>query len=203
MDLLAEIQAALAAAKAVPRTAPFAEKVEGMLNKLGEVAMHMGANAMSDKVLTAFAFAHPFLEVCGDIVMAWMLLWRAVSRRKTRRRRQGERRSFLRRPDQSVEFFTHTILPVTFGKMKAILNANSAIVDIPEDAFGGIDRPDEKRRGAVSPAEAPRRKAGSAPPPPLFGIGIHAIRQPSEGVGLCRISRRRLLAGRQRSLNAA
>jgi hypothetical protein len=109
-----------------------------MLNKLGEVAMHMGANAMSDKVLTAFAFAHPFLEVCGDMVMAWMLLWRArIAAERLAAGAKEKDALFYEGQIKSVEFFTHTILPVTFGKMKAILDANSAIVDIPEDAFGG------------------------------------------------------------------
>jgi hypothetical protein len=138
MDLLVEIQATLAAAKAVARTAPFAEKVERMINQLAEVAMHMGASAMSDKVLTAFAFAHPFLEVCGDMVMAWMLLWRArIAAEKLAAGAKDKDALFYEGQVRNIEFFTHTILPVTLGKMKAILNANSAVVDIPEDAFGG------------------------------------------------------------------
>ena len=138
MDLLGEIQAALAAAKAVPRTAPFAETVEGMLNKLGEVAMHMGAAAMSDKVLTAFAFAHPFLEVCGDVVMAWMLLWRArIAAEKLAAGGKEKDALFYEGQLKSIEFFASTILPVTFGKMKAILAGNTAMVDIHEDSFGG------------------------------------------------------------------
>jgi alkylation response protein AidB-like acyl-CoA dehydrogenase len=138
MDLLGEIQAALAAAKAVPRTAPFAETVEGTLNKLGEVAMHMGAAAMSDKVLTAFAFAHPFLEVCGDVVMAWMLLWRArIAAEKLAAGVKEKDALFYEGQLKSIEFFASTILPVTFGKMKAILAGNTAMVDIHEDSFGG------------------------------------------------------------------
>jgi hypothetical protein len=138
MDLLGEIQAVLAAAKAAPRTAPFAENLERMINKLAEVAMHMGASAMSEKALTAFAFAHPFLEVCGDMVMAWMLLWRArIAAEKLAAGVKEKDALFYEGQIKSIEFFTHAILPVTFGKMKAILNANSAAVDIPEDAFGG------------------------------------------------------------------
>jgi hypothetical protein len=38
---------------------------------------------------------------------------------------------------KSAEFFIHTILPVTNGKMKAILETNGAAVDIAEAAFGG------------------------------------------------------------------
>jgi alkylation response protein AidB-like acyl-CoA dehydrogenase len=138
MDLLGEIQTAIAAAKALPGAAPLAEGVESAVNRLGEVAMHLGAAAMSDKILTAFAHAHPFLEVCGDVVMAWMLLWRA--RIALERLAAGPKEKdalFYEGQIKSAEFFVQTLLPVTFGKMNAILAAGSAAVDIPEDAFGG------------------------------------------------------------------
>jgi alkylation response protein AidB-like acyl-CoA dehydrogenase len=138
MDLLGEIQTVLAAAKALPGTAPLAERVESAVNRLGEVTMHLGAAAMSDKILTAFAHAHPFLEVCGDVVMAWMLLWRA--RIAVDRLAAGPKEKdalFYEGQIKSAEFFVQTMLPVTFGKMNAILAAGSAAVDIPEDAFGG------------------------------------------------------------------
>ena len=138
MDLLGEIQTALTAAKAVARTVPLAEKVESAVNRLGEVAMHLGAAAMSDKVLTAFAHAHPFLDVCGDVVMAWMLLWRArIAAEKLATGPKEKDALFYEGQIKSAEFFVHTLLPVTFGKMNAILAAGSAAVDIPEDAFGG------------------------------------------------------------------
>jgi alkylation response protein AidB-like acyl-CoA dehydrogenase len=138
MDLLGEIQTAIAAAKALPGAAPLAEGVESAVNRLGEVAMHLGAAAMSDKILTAFAHAHPFLEVCGDVVMAWMLLWRA--RIALERLAAGPKEKdalYYEGQIKSAEFFVQTLLPVTFGKMNAILAAGSAAVDIPEDAFGG------------------------------------------------------------------
>jgi hypothetical protein len=138
MDLLGEIQAALAAAKALPATARFAESVEKAVNRLGEVAAHMGAAALSDQVLTAFAYAHPFLEVCGDVVMAWMLLWRArIAAEKLAAGAREKDALFYKGQLKSIEFFASAILPVTFGKMKAILALNSAAVDIAEDSFGG------------------------------------------------------------------
>jgi hypothetical protein len=38
---------------------------------------------------------------------------------------------------KSAEFFIHTILPVTLGKMNAIMGGNSAAVEIDEKSFGG------------------------------------------------------------------
>jgi alkylation response protein AidB-like acyl-CoA dehydrogenase len=138
MDLLAEVKAALAAARNLPRVAPLAGKVEAAVNKLGEVAMHLGAAAMSEKVMTAFAHAYPFMEVFGDVVMGWMLLWRArIAAEKLAAGAKDKDLPFYEGQLRSLEYFAHSVLPVTLGKMNAILGANSAAVDIAEDAFGG------------------------------------------------------------------
>jgi len=136
MDLFGEIQKTIAAAKAQEATAALAEQVEKMANKLGEVAMHMGATAMSEKVLHAFAFAHPFLEVCGDVTMAWQLLWRASLAAQKLPQAKKKDVPFYEGQLKSAEYFIYSVLPITFGKMKAILNSNGAAVDIAEESFG-------------------------------------------------------------------
>lgn len=138
MDLLGEIQQTIAAARKFSATQELADKVEGAVNKLGEVAMHMGKTAMSEAVMTAFAFAYPFMEVAGDVVLSWMLLWRAQIAAETLENGAKKKdTAFYEGQLKSAEFFTHSVLPVTSGKMDAILASNSAVVDISEDAFGG------------------------------------------------------------------
>ena len=100
--------------------------------------MHMGTIAMSPQVLNAFASAYPFMEVTGDVVMAWMLLWRAtVAARKLNEGAKKKDTAFYEGQLKSAEYFTSVILPVTLGKMEAILANNSAVVEISEDSFGG------------------------------------------------------------------
>ena len=138
MDLLTEIQGTIATAKENPRTAAMAVEVEGAVNKLGEVAMHMGATAMSEKAMSAFAFALPFMEASGDVVMAWQLLWRAtVAAQKLTEGAKKKDVSFYEGQVRGAEYFANSILPVTLGKMNAVLAMNSAVVDMPEDSFGG------------------------------------------------------------------
>jgi hypothetical protein len=138
MDLMVEIQKTIAAAKADSRTAGFADKMEKALNKLGEVALHLGQTAMSPKVMAAFAHAYPFMEVAGDVVLAWQLLWRAtIAVQQLANGAKKKDAIFYEGQLKSAEFFTHSILPATMGKMDAILATNSAAVDIEEDAFGG------------------------------------------------------------------
>ncbi len=151
MDLFGEMQKTIAGAKGIAGIEAYASKLEAAVNKLGEVAMHLGATAMSAQVMTAFAHAHPFLEVAGDVVMAWMLLWRAsiaaplleklaggfdAEVRRTAAEK-NKNAAFYEGQVRSAEYFINSVLPVTYGKMKAIMNSCGAPVEIPEASFGG------------------------------------------------------------------
>lgn len=138
MDLMSKIQKTAAEAKAVPELNDMAEAVEVAVNKLGETALHLGAKAMSKEILTAFAHAYPFMEISGDVVMAWMLLWRAViamSALKGGARKKDK--AYYEGQIKSAEFFIHTILPVTLGKMNAVLKTSGSAMEISEASFGG------------------------------------------------------------------
>ena len=138
MDLLGEMHKTVAEAKAIDSLAPAAAATEKAINRLAEVGMHMGATAMSPKVLEAFSFAHPFMMVTGDVVMAWMLLWRAViAARKLEAGAKKKDAAFYEGQIKSAEFFTAQMLPVTKGKMDAIMAMNPATIEISEKAFGG------------------------------------------------------------------
>jgi alkylation response protein AidB-like acyl-CoA dehydrogenase len=138
IDLFEEIRSALASAGAVDRTAPLAEKLEPALVKLEEVARHMGVTALYGDLLTAAAHAHPFMEVCGDIMVGWMLLWRArVAAEALAAGGREKDAAFYDGQIKSFEFWAQTMLPVTFGRMEAILSGSTLALDMPEDAFGG------------------------------------------------------------------
>ncbi|RPJ78956.1 MAG: acyl-CoA dehydrogenase, partial [Deltaproteobacteria bacterium] len=151
MNFLGEIQKITAKAKETKGLESLAVKLDGALGKLGEVAMHIGKTAMSPDMKIAFSFASPFLDVMGDIIMAWMLLWRAtISAPKLEKLigdAKGEARldiinknknaAFYEGQIQSARHFIETVLPVTLGRMNSIQSNSSAVVDIPEAAFGG------------------------------------------------------------------
>lgn len=138
IDLGEEIRRTLAAAAEVERTAPLAEKMEAALVRLEEVARYMGMTAMYGNVLTAAAHASPFLEVCGDVIVGWMLLWRArIASQALGNGGKEKDAAFYEGQVKAAEFFAEVMLPVTMGKMEAILSGSSAAIDIPEDSFGG------------------------------------------------------------------
>jgi alkylation response protein AidB-like acyl-CoA dehydrogenase len=137
MDLLGEVNQTIARAKAHPSTARLAETLEAAVNKLAEVSMHIGGKAMSPEVLQAFSFAHPFLEVCGDVIVGWMLLWRAViAAEKLQKGARKKDMVFYEGVLKSADFFINTVLPVTKGKMFSILGGCDAAVEIAQESFG-------------------------------------------------------------------
>ena len=135
MDLFEEMQKTIAVAKALPMLEKQADKVEEAINKLAEVAIHMGQTAMSEKVLTAFANAHPFQDATGDITMAWMLLWRATIAAQKLEKAKKKDKSFYEGIIKSLQFYVETQLPITLGRFNALMNTSSVAVDIDDSMF--------------------------------------------------------------------
>jgi hypothetical protein len=67
-----------------------------------------------------------------------MLLWRAtIAAQQLQKKAKKKDAAFYEGQLKSAEFFYHSFLPITLGKMDTILTTNGAAVDISEDAFGG------------------------------------------------------------------
>jgi len=141
----------VAAAKEIEALVPLADSTAAAADRLGAIAMHLGKTAMSPDFKTAFAHATPFMEVMGDLCMAWMLLWRATiaaeklagiagdltGEARAKKIARNKNAAFYDGQIQSANFFIDTILPVTMGKMNAIEKGSRAAIDILEPSFGG------------------------------------------------------------------
>ncbi len=139
MNFLGDIQKTTAGAKKEAGLGELADSVEKAANRLGEIALSIGTKAMSPDFKTAFAHCLPFLDVMGDVIMAWMLLWRAsVASAKLSDETSKKDSAFYEGQTLTARFFIETVLPVTMGKMNAIEKGSSAALDISDDAFGGI-----------------------------------------------------------------
>ena len=137
-SLLSRMQKTIAEAKAVASLTELADKTAIAVGKLGEAAMHLGTTAMGPNVKKAFSFASPFLQVTGDVTMAWMLLWRATVAAQTLEKGGSKKDiAFYEGQLKSAEYFIKTVLPVTVGRMHAIADTCGAAVDILDDSLGG------------------------------------------------------------------
>ena len=140
MDLVKEISLTIDKAKALGGLEHLTQPLENSVGNLVELAQHMGATALSPKFKVAFAHAVPFQDVVGDVVSAWMLLWRAVAATTAvgaAKKAAKKDAAFYAGQLKSAEYFIQSILPITNGRMDAIKADCSAVVDIADASFGG------------------------------------------------------------------
>jgi alkylation response protein AidB-like acyl-CoA dehydrogenase len=138
MLLAGQMQATFDRAKEFEALKPLAEKAEAVVKRLGEAAMSLGKAMMSGQVMGAFAHAYTFMDVCGDAIMAWMLLWRAgtaadLLAKGTRKKDE----KFLEGQIKSAQHLINNFLPLTQGRIDTIMNGCAAAVEIEDESFGG------------------------------------------------------------------
>ncbi len=150
LDYLGLMQKTISEARQIPALNYLTEDFETGVNRLTETALYLSKTAMSN-AMNAYAFAHPFLDVTGDLTMAWMLLWRTtVAWRQLAKLAGSEDMAKIREKAgthkdaafyygqlKTAEFFIKTLLPTTMGKFNAINATNGAANDMLDASFGG------------------------------------------------------------------
>ncbi|MCK5685460.1 acyl-CoA dehydrogenase, partial [bacterium] len=137
--LMSEMNLIISKAKETEVLVPLAEKLESAVNGMGKVTMEIGQKASSLEFKTAFAHSLPYLHVVGDVIMGWMLLWRAVvASEKLNGKCKKKDIAFYNGQIKTAEFFIRTELIMTMGKIAAIEEGCSAAVDISDDEFGSL-----------------------------------------------------------------
>jgi hypothetical protein len=138
LRLLAEMQATAESAQAVEGLKPLGEALARAAARLGEVALSIGARAMTPQFKTAFAHSLPFLHAAGDVIVAWMLLWRAaVAAQRLGSAMSAKERAFYEGQIKTAEFYIRTELPITMGRMAAVADGCAAALEIADEGFGG------------------------------------------------------------------
>jgi alkylation response protein AidB-like acyl-CoA dehydrogenase len=137
-DLTDEIQKTVDKAADIQNLKTLALNLDKALSHLKEVAQNIGGILRSENMMHAFANATPFLDVTGDVIMAWMHLWRAVvANQKLELKPKKKDLEFYTGQLKSAQFFINTVLPVSRGKMDVIIANDTTVNDISESAFGG------------------------------------------------------------------
>ncbi|MBU8911572.1 MAG: acyl-CoA dehydrogenase [Desulfobacterales bacterium] len=131
-ELINEIKSTIRIAESNENLAQLAITLESALI-LFETTCKNTSNAMFSKhMASAFACAHPLLEASGDIIMAWMLLWRATIADKKLDTKES---AFYQGKIKAAQFFIMTIIPAAMGKLTAITYENNPAASMEEHLF--------------------------------------------------------------------
>jgi hypothetical protein len=136
-DFIAEIRKTIALAEKVESLTGLANKVENVTKKLEELGAYLTKTFMSEKMISVFSYAHPFLKVVGDVIVAWIHLWRALAASNALKGDNGKKADmdFYNGQIITAEYYIEFILPPTYGKINAIMAGNESVTKIPETAF--------------------------------------------------------------------
>ena len=121
------------------------------VKRLGEVDVHRGRTARSLDFKAGFAHASRLLDAMGDVIMGWMLLWRAggassgleklvsglEGAARVEKIKKNKNAAFYDGQVKTARFFIESMLPVTMGRMDAIEATSKAAVEMEEVSFGG------------------------------------------------------------------
>jgi hypothetical protein len=136
---LNEISQTIGRAREIEVLKPLADDVEKAVQSLEETAATILQKSRSREMKAAYAHSLPFLNVMGDVIMAWMLLWRAATASiKLLNGANKKDEIFYKGQVKTAQFYIKTILPEVMGKMNAVKTGDGAAVEISNDEFGGL-----------------------------------------------------------------
>jgi alkylation response protein AidB-like acyl-CoA dehydrogenase len=148
--LLMKIMGCVNEAKSVPGLDDVAVMLEKTVGQLGETALKLGQSAASPKVLEAFAQACPFLDCTSEVILGWMHLWRATiaskaltkilkdadDNKKKEMLEKNKEAAFYHGQIQTARYFINSVLPLTSGRMNAVVIQEPAPMVMTDAAFG-------------------------------------------------------------------
>ena len=136
-DLLKEVEKTIKAARVFDEIEGLASTLDQALTKLKEVTTLLGNSMQTENILTVFANATPVLDVTGDTLVAWMLLWRAtVASEQLAGKVKKKDVPYYEGQLKSARFFIKNILPVSMARMEVIKDLDTSVMAISELSLG-------------------------------------------------------------------
>lgn len=153
-EFMETVQAFIASAAKGATLAPELARLQTTKNAVAEIADLFAANRSKDFSLPIL-YAAPFLDLFGDLIVGWQLLWQAtIAEEKlqalcTERGIQTEdqRREFVREHGDAsyytgkiaaAKFFSSAMLTLSPAKAQVIKNGDKAALEIPDACFASI-----------------------------------------------------------------
>ena len=146
--LVSKITATIEEAKGISDLCDYARVVEVILLSLEEITSRLLNDAASENAYLAYSWASTYLEIMGDIIIGWILLWQAkISYDKLQpvpgvlsskgwnvKTDSSPRAEFYSRKIATAKFYIASILPLVNGKIASIKNYDRTLLEI-KDSF--------------------------------------------------------------------
>ncbi len=132
--LLDNMKAAVEEAKGIADLSHCADELEKSITALEYLTTELLAATDTDDSFLAYSWASPYLEIVGDVVMGWMLIWQAVIAAGKAGNSNGDE-TFYAAKILTAKFYIHSLLPMVYGKILAIRKNDRSLLQMTDALY--------------------------------------------------------------------
>ncbi len=126
-NMVATMEETVAKASINPDMVSYAEDLKAALEDLKDLTATLIKESASENAYLAYSWATPYLELFGDIVLAWLLLWQANVATGCKAEK-SDKKEFYEGKINTAKFYIGSFLPVVSGKISAIRKNEASIL---------------------------------------------------------------------------
>ncbi len=130
--LLDSMKATVADVRGIADLATYAAEVRKSITALEYLTTELLAVTSPDDSFLAYSWASPYLEIFGDVVMGWMLIWQAaIASEKIGK----DDDTYYTSKILTAKFYASSLLPMVYGKIAAIQKNDRSLLHMTESLF--------------------------------------------------------------------
>ena len=131
--LIGNMKAAVEEAQAIADLTPYAAEIGKGITAMEYLTTELLAATTTDDSFLAYSCASPYLEIVGDVVMGWMLIWQAtIASGKLGKDDDAYYTSKI----LTAKFNASSLLPMVYGKILAIRKNDRSLLQMTDALFG-------------------------------------------------------------------
>jgi hypothetical protein len=104
------------------------------VSALEDLTAFMLERTSAEEAYLSYSWASAYLDIFGDITLAWLFLWQAAVAHEQVEQNSSEA-AFYESKMSTARFYIGSFLPVTHGKVAAIKQADKAFLEMGEALF--------------------------------------------------------------------
>jgi alkylation response protein AidB-like acyl-CoA dehydrogenase len=132
--LLNGMKATVGQAQAVTDLSPYADEIGKGITALEYLTTELLAATAEDDSFLAHSWASPYLEIVGDVVLGWMLIWQAVIAAK-KIEKSNDDENYYTAKILTAKFYASSLLPAVYGKILAIRKNDRSLLQMTDALF--------------------------------------------------------------------
>jgi hypothetical protein len=132
--LLSDMKTTLIQARGIADLSPYAAEIGKGITALEYLTTELLAATTTDDSFLAHSWASPYLEIVGDVIMGWMLIWQAVIAAGKVGKGTGDE-TYYTAKILTAKFYASSLLPMVYGKILAIRKNDRCLLQMTDALF--------------------------------------------------------------------